>query len=130
MGLGVHTVEMTESFSCFHTVPGRKRHAGVPRVHHVNFEGASLTIRSVFSTLQRLAPLQSHNSHLAVLKQMTLRSCAARQVPEKACYSRSGSPNPDRRSRGRGPHKTGMLDGFPPSIFFRGVATGGSQRSN
>jgi len=64
---------------------------------------ASLALRSVFSTLQRLAPLQSHNSRLAALRQMTLRAlrCDGR-VPRKSRYSRSGKPPlPDEHSRGR-----------------------------
>jgi len=72
---------------------------------------ASLALRSVFSTLQRLAPLQSHNSRLGALRQMTLRAlrCDGR-VPRKSRYSRSGKPL------------------LPTNV--RGGATGGSQRSN
>ncbi len=72
---------------------------------------ASLALRSVFSTLQRLAPLQSHNSRLAALRQMTLRAlrCDGR-VPRKSRYSRSGKP--------------------PSPTDVRGGATGGFQRSN
>jgi hypothetical protein len=71
---------------------------------------ASLALRSVFSTLQRLAPLQSHNSHRAVLRQMTLRALRCDgKMPRKSRYSRSGKPP-------------------PPDV--RGGATGGFQRSN
>ena len=66
-------------------------------------EKASLALRSVFSTLHRLAPLQSHNSRRTALRQMTLRAlrCDGR-VPRKSRYSRSGKPPlPDQCSRGR-----------------------------
>ena len=72
---------------------------------------ASLALRSVFSTLHRLAPLQSHNSRPGALRQMTLRAlrCDGR-VPRKSRYSRSGKP------------------ASPADV--RGGATGGSQRSD
>lgn len=85
---------------------------------------ASLALRSVFSTLQRLAPLQSHNSHLALLKQMTLRAlrCDGR-VPRKSRYSRSGKPPLlDRRPRGRDrgfPEEQSGLFSHPSSLTDR-----------
>ncbi len=84
-----------------------------------------------FSTLQRLAPLQSHNSHLAVLRQMTLRAlrCDGR-VPRKSRYSRSGKPPPRPMFAENRSTRDANSCCFHPLLCIRGGATGGSQRSN
>jgi|GEM_PF-5201426 len=69
---------------------------------------ASLALRSVFSTLQRLAPLQSHNSRLAALRQMTLRAlrCDGRVPRKKPLFALREAPPP-------GPTFAGARPGVP-----------------